>query len=247
MVATYFRIGQHLVENEQHGNKRAEYGKETLKQISEKLTGEFGKGFSVDNLQNMRNFYSIYRNYETLSRNFESRFSLSRSHYLFLLRIDNPQERSFYEIEAEKNSWSLREMKRQFDAALFERLALSTDKEGVKRLSEQGRVIEKPLDAVKDPYILEFLNLRKKATTPSPTSKRQLSINWNNSCSNSDRDLRSWQGKNASPSTKNTFTSTLCFSTVYCGVSWWLTLKSVNSGIRTSGKFRCTSIIMTVS
>ncbi|MBQ0168089.1 MAG: DUF1016 family protein [Treponema sp.] len=155
MVKTYFEIGRLIVENEQNGKNRAEYGKETLKNLSERLTKDFGKGFSVTNLKQMRDFYQTYQIGQTLS----DEFNLSWSHYLFLMRIDNPEERNFYEIESKKSNWSLRELRRQFDSALYERLALSKDKESVKELSQKGIIVSKPEDIVKDPYILEFLGL----------------------------------------------------------------------------------------
>lgn len=159
MVRTYFEIGRIIVENEQNGKSRAEYGKETLKNLSERLTKDFGKGFSVENLDRMRFFYRTYSNSSTPLTNFE----LSWSHYLFLMRIENPEERKFYEIECKNSNWSLRELRRQFDSALYERLALSKNKEGVKQLSKKGIVVAKPEDIVKDPYILEFLGLPEKA------------------------------------------------------------------------------------
>ncbi len=176
MVYTYFEIGKIIVEEEQKGKTRAEYGKKILQGLSERLSKECGRGFSVDNLENMRRFYlaysitekssrkSIKENSETVSRNSDRiDFKLSWSHYLFLVRVDNPDERQFYEIEAINNNWSLRELQRQFDTALFERLALSRDKKGVKKLSKKGQLIEKPKDTVKDPYILEFLGLKEES------------------------------------------------------------------------------------
>ena len=159
MVQTYFEIGRLIVEEEQHGNVRAEYGKETLKNLSTKLTANYGKGFSVTNLKQMRDFYLTYQIRQTVS----DQFTLSYSHYLFLMRIDNPDERKFYEIESSQNNWSLRELKCQFDSALFERLSLSKDKEKVKSLAVQGQIIENPCDIVKDPYVLEFLGLPEKS------------------------------------------------------------------------------------
>lgn len=167
MVLTYFEIGKMLVEEEQEGKERADYGKQILKELSKVLTKEFGKGFSVDNLENMRRFYLVYGKSETLSRISENaisetssrNFNLSWSHYLKLMRIDDENERKFYEIEAFKNNWSVRELQRQFDSALYARLVLSRDKEKVKELSEKGLVLEKPKDAIKDPYILEFIGL----------------------------------------------------------------------------------------
>ena len=159
MTKTYFEIGKRIVEEEQKGSTRAKYGKELLKNLSNELTKEYGKGFSVDNLENMRRFYLVYSKSETLSRKFE----LSWSHYIFLSRIKDENERNFYEIESIKNHWSLRELKRQFDSALFERLALSKDKNKAKELSQKGQVIESPKDLIKEPYILEFLGFEEKS------------------------------------------------------------------------------------
>ena len=155
MVYTYYEIGRMIVEDEQQGKERAEYGKQVLKELSEQLTDDFGKGFSVDNLQNMRQFYQAYPIYETGSR----KFILSWSHYIKLMRIENVDERNFYEIECAQNNWTLKELQRQFDSALYERLSLSRDKEEMKQLSVKGQIIEKPLDILKDPYVLEFLEL----------------------------------------------------------------------------------------
>ncbi|WP_426064828.1 PDDEXK nuclease domain-containing protein [Flavobacterium sp. DSP2-3-1] len=191
MVYTYFEIGRMIVEEEQSGKERAEYGKQLLKGLSEQLTIEFGKGFSIDVLERIRKFHLIYsksatvlrileiRNTQSLTAEFKSEktqtvsadlnkfdyqtfssfFKLTWSHYSFLMRIDDEKERRFYEIESEKYNWSVRELKRQYDSALYTRLALSRDKEAVLKLSEQGQIIEKPKDLIKDPYILEFLGL----------------------------------------------------------------------------------------
>ena len=158
MVYTYFEIGRMIVEEEQNGKERAEYGKHLLEELSKRLKSEFGKGFSVDNLENMRKFYIAYSISETVSRNLDILdFQLGWSHYLKLIRIEDKAERKFYEIEATQNNWSLRELRRQCDSALYQRLALSKDKGAVKELSEKGQIIEKPKDALKDPYILEFV------------------------------------------------------------------------------------------
>ena len=161
MVQTYFEIGRLIVEEEQQGHVRAAYGKETLKKLSEKLTANYGKGFSQRNLEQMRQFFLTYST--QISQTPSSKFTLSYSHYLFLMRIDNPDERRFYEIEATASKWSLRELKRQFDSALYERLSLSSDKEKIKSLAAQGQIIESPRDIVKDPYVLEFLGLPEKS------------------------------------------------------------------------------------
>lgn len=163
MVYTYYEIGRMIVEDEQQGKERAEYGKSVLKELSVKLTAEFGKGFSVQNLENMRKFYLLYsvgeKSQSMIRISEKTNAVLSWTHYLILIRIQNEKERNFYEIEALNSNWSVRELKRQYDSALYERLALSRDKEGIKQLAQQGQVIEKPIDMLKDPYVLEFLDL----------------------------------------------------------------------------------------
>ena len=176
MVYTYFEIGRTIVEEEQKGKERAEYGKQIIKELSQKLTREFGKGFSTTNLKQMRQFYLTYSKSQTLSDQFEKfDFQLSWSHYLLLMKVDNPDERKFYEIEAISNGWSLRELQRQFDTALFERLVLSRDKKGIKELSKKGQIITKPNDTVKDPYVLDFLGLPEE-TKYSETELEQKII-----------------------------------------------------------------------
>ena len=161
MVYTYFEIGRMIVEEEQSGSNRAEYGKYIIKNLSNFLTEIYGKGYSVDNLKLMRRFYSIYCEDtigETVFPQFKNlptttngrRFYLSWSHYLKLMRISNVDERHFYEIETIKNDWSLSELKRQYNSSLE-----------VIDLSRNGQLIEKPSDAIKDPYVLEFLGLQE--------------------------------------------------------------------------------------
>ena len=165
MVYTYLEIGRMIVEEEQSGKERAEYGKQILKELSNRLSIEFGKGFSVTNLQQMKNFYNVYGKQQTVSAKSENaivqnnNLQLSWSHYLFLMRINNIEERNFYEIETIENNWSLRELRRQFDTSLYERLSLSRDKKAIKELSEKGQIIEKAKDSLKDPYVLEFIGL----------------------------------------------------------------------------------------
>ena len=157
MVYTYLEIGRMIIEEEQNGKERAEYGKQILKELSRRLSTEFEKGFSVTNLQQMKNFYNVYGKQQTVSAISEneivqtSNLQLSWSHYLFLMRIDNIDERRFYEIETIENNWSLRELRRQFDTSLYERLSLSRDKKAIKELSEKGQIIEKAKDSLKDP------------------------------------------------------------------------------------------------
>ena len=159
MTKTYFLIGKRIVEEEQDGNKRAEYGKKLMKTLSEKLTKEFGRGFSQRNLEQMRTFYLRY----SISQTVSAEFKLSWSHYLILMRMEDIDTRKFYEIEAIENNWSLRELKRQVNSSLYERLVLSKDKEKVKELAVKGQIIEKAQDVIKDPYILEFLGLDEKS------------------------------------------------------------------------------------
>ena len=181
MVMTYFEIGRMIVEHEQKGAKRAEYATETLKLLSQELTAEFGKGYSKSNLEYMRKFYLMYgktqtvsgqshnykndkvpEKYATPSRISPEIFQLSWSHYVFLMRLPE-NERKFYEIEAVKQNWSLRELERQFNSSLYERLALSRDKKKVRELSEKGHVLAMPQDAIKEPYVLEFLGLKEES------------------------------------------------------------------------------------
>ena len=174
LTETYFHIGRMIVEYEQQGKSRALYAKETLITLSDKLSNAVGKGFSVDNLENMRKFYLLYKEdyAKYISKNQKSEpvarklslspFKLSWTHYVMLLKIENSIERKFYEIEATAENWSTRELNRQYESALFERLALSRNKKKVKELSKKGHVIQNPADAVKDPYILEFLNLQEE-------------------------------------------------------------------------------------
>ncbi len=171
IVDTYFEIGRLIVEEEQNGKSKAEYGQNLIPELSQKLTIEFGKGFSTTNLKQMRTFYLTYSKGQTVS----DEFRLSWSHYLMLMRIDNVEERKFYEIETIENSWSLRELQRQFDTSLYERLALSRNKNEVKKLSEKGLTIEKAQDSLKDPYVLEFLGLPEE-TKYSETELEQKLI-----------------------------------------------------------------------
>lgn len=184
MVYTYYGVGQYIVEFEQNGDYRAAYGKGVLNRLSTKLTGLFGKGWSVDTLENCRKFFQVYSissddqtksetlsrksgNHsheisETPSRNSDNRlsFTLSWSHYLILMRIENPDARSFYEIECAQQQWSVRQLSRQVGSSLYERLALSRDKNEVMRLATEGQTIEKPSDIIKSPLTLEFLGLK---------------------------------------------------------------------------------------
>jgi predicted nuclease of restriction endonuclease-like (RecB) superfamily len=184
MVYTYFEIGKMIIEELQAGNRRAAYGKSLLKEISKELSQKLGAGFSVQNLERMRSFYLIYSNSSEVMRNSKNLskissspmristipktkqegfiFNLSWTHYLILIGIENSHERKFYEIETLKNKWTVKQLQRQFNSGLFERLLLSRDKKKVKQLSKTGLVIERPQDIIKDPLVLEFLGLKEK-------------------------------------------------------------------------------------
>lgn len=164
MVSTYFEIGRRIVEQEQNGSLRAEYGENVLNELSDKLTKEFGRGFSTTNLKQMRSFYVAYGQSNTIRQTVSDEFKLSWSHYLKLMRISDVNERRFYEIECQKNNWSLREFDRQFESALYHRLVLSRDKDKVQELAERGQIIESAQDAIKDPYILEFIGIPEQST-----------------------------------------------------------------------------------
>ncbi len=182
-VLAYYEIGREIVEFEQRGKARAEYGEELIVKLSKDMTLRFGKGFSERNLRNMRAFYLNFPIRQTVSAEsyISSKFQtvsgkssicqtssvefdpqLSWSHYCELLSVENPLARSFYEQESINNNWSFRELKRQINSQLFERLALSRDSSAVMKLAKRGHIIETPEDAVKDPYILEFLNLKEE-------------------------------------------------------------------------------------
>ena len=155
MVLAYWNVGRIIVENEQNGNIKAEYGRQILKELSKELRKILGSGFSVSNLQYMRKFYITYPKYQTLS------VKLSWSHYCELLSIDNVDERNFYEKECINSNWSVRELKRQIDTSLFERLLLSSGKEIVYKLSKEGQTLNNPLDILKEPYVFEFLDIKE--------------------------------------------------------------------------------------
>ena len=188
-VYTYYEIGRYIIEDEQGGKVRAEYGKGVLKRVSERLTERLGKGWSVDTLENARNFYNIYAKSEPVVRKSDvpiekseplvrnlgttgnrnqwllnQRFTLPWSHYQILTHVKDSDARSFYEIEAFKQQWSKRQLQRQIGSGLYERLALSRDKEEVMRLATEGQVVEKPSDVIKDPLVLEFCGLKPDAS-----------------------------------------------------------------------------------
>lgn len=173
MVYTYYGVGQYIVEFEQNGDYRAAYGKGVLNRLSTRLTNRFGKGWSYETLAKCRKFYHIYailsapqtksqKKQKLSASQTESvpEFSLSWNHYQILMRIENPDERHFYEIEAKRQNWGYKWLQRQYASSLYERIALSQDKDKVLNMAEKGQVIEQPSDIIKNPIALEFLGLK---------------------------------------------------------------------------------------
>ena len=154
MLSLYWNIGKAIMEI-QHGDERANYGDAVLDKLSQKLTGEFGKGFSKRNLERMRKFYICFPIATTVSS------QLSWSHYLELIKIEEEPKRNFYLNECISTKWSVRELQRQRDSLLYERLTLSADKEKILELSEKGQILKNSKDLVKDPFVLEFLDIKE--------------------------------------------------------------------------------------
>lgn len=205
IVITYWHIGRYIVEYEQGGKERAEYGTELLKRLSKDLTKSFGRGYSYRSLRKIKQFYITFSKWPTMSAKFDSVkwqtssaktknqkeqslidqsqnsivqsseaqspsskvqsviAQLSWSHFVRLLSVKNEDERNFYLIETAENNWSVRELDRQINSSLFERLLLSKDKKGVKELSKKGQIVENIEDTLKDPYVLEFLGFEESS------------------------------------------------------------------------------------
>ncbi len=187
-VYTKYEIGRHIVEDEQEGKARAAYGKQVLPILSQKLTDKFGSGWSLETLKSARKFYSVYApqaiqstaltksDKKTGKTNLVNsvdqiqiapaephKFVLSWSHYLVLMRIKDDGARSFYEVECAKQNWGVRWLQRQVGSSLYERIALSSDRDKVVRMAKEGEIIEKPADIIKNPVTLEFLGLKPDA------------------------------------------------------------------------------------
>ena len=153
LVKANWEIGRHIVEFEQQGQERAEYGSALLASLSKDLKHLYGKGFGRRNILDMRRFYLTFSKWQSVSA------KLSWSHYISLISITDDVERKFYEKQAINQNLSVRELDRQINSSLFERLALSKDKKGVLQLSEKGHIITQPHEAVKDRYVLDFLKI----------------------------------------------------------------------------------------
>jgi len=194
MCVAYFEVGRKIVEEEQGGKARAEYGSKLLVELSAYLNARFGKGFSTTTLKNARKFYQVYspsigqtlfaqsesiddtrqslvnilekKNAPSIGQTMFAQscpFQLSWSHYLILMRIKNEDERRFYEIEAKKQQWTYKWLQRQYGSSLYERLALSRNKDEVLRLASEGQLLEQPRDMLKDPLVLEFIGMEESA------------------------------------------------------------------------------------
>ena len=177
ILLTYWDIGKHIVEFEQHCSERAEYGTALINNLSNDLKVRHGKGFSRSNIQLMRLFYIKYPKYQTSGKSRKSQTSgkLTWSHYSELLGVSDDMARSFYEQQGTKENWSVRELKRQIDSALFQRLALSKDKKGVLALATKGHHIANTSDLIKDPYVFEFLKIpESKRVTEAALEKKLI-------------------------------------------------------------------------
>lgn len=166
-----WRTGQYIVEFEQGGNAKAKYGDKLLVNLSRDLTRLKGRGFSRSVLSHMRKFYLAFPICATMSH------KLSWSHYIELLKCDDPMEMQFYMKECIKDCWTVRELKRQINSSLFQRLALSTDKEGVLALATQGRQVLSPADIIHDPYILEFTGIPQQRRYKESELEKALKVN----------------------------------------------------------------------
>ncbi|USD67706.1 PDDEXK nuclease domain-containing protein [Vibrio sp. SCSIO 43136] len=168
MVQAYWQIGYLIVEQEQHGSNRAEYGKAQLKQLSQQLTQEFGKGFDVTNLRTMRRFYLAFEKRDAV------RLELSWTHYRTLLRVENPSARQWYQQEAISQNWSARALERQIGTLYYERLLASKDKAIVagEAQSNTTALADSAKDYLRDPYVLDFLNLQDKTYQESELELR---------------------------------------------------------------------------
>lgn len=171
LMETYWQVGQHIVEFEQGGQAKAEYGVGLIRQLAKDLTLRHGKGFSRSNVFNMRQFYLAYSKIQTVSG------LLSWSHVLELLKVDDPLERGFYEKQMTLERWGVRELKRQMKSGLFLRLAACKDKEGILKLASQGQIIEQPTDLLREPLVFEFLKIPEVASLSETELETRLCEN----------------------------------------------------------------------
>ena len=155
-VQMYWQLGKRIFEEEQQGKERADYGTYLIKNLAKQLEPEYGSGFSVRQLERSRQFYRIY----PIATALRTQFNWSQ--YKLLISIDNPEKREYYELEAVNNAWTGRELERQINSQLYERLLLSNDKEAVLAVARKERIPQSPLEIIKDPMYLEFLGLERR-------------------------------------------------------------------------------------
>ncbi|MDR0822151.1 MAG: PDDEXK nuclease domain-containing protein [Endomicrobium sp.] len=171
LIKANWEIGRYIVEFEQHGKDKADYGSSLLMSITKDLRIRYGKGFSKSSIYLCRQFYIKYPIFQTLSG------KLSWSHYAELLTVSDNLARQFYEKQSINENWSFRELKHQVDTALFQRLALSKDKKDILALAKKGQEINRPEDIIKDPYIFNFLGISKNKIIKEKTLERKLADN----------------------------------------------------------------------
>lgn len=171
LVKANWEIGKYIVEFEQKGKSKAAYRSALLTNLSKDLKDAYGKGFGKSNIYLYRQFYLKYPIFQTVSG------KLSWSHYAELLTVTDDLARAFYEKQTEKENWSFREMKRQIDSALFQRLVLTKDKKALMTLSKNGQLIKEPKDAIKDPYVFEFLKIPTEKIVKESTLENRLMNN----------------------------------------------------------------------
>jgi len=169
MIKAYWLIGRDIIHEEQSGQLRAEYGRSILKLLSKKLQQRYKRGFSVQTLERARKFYYLYQQDMTVEKSPTAsgiskmpnmlNLNLSWSHYVELMTIKRDEAHDFYALEASQNKWTVRELRKQIDSFLYDRLAMAKDKDQVLQLAHKGQEINKPEDAIKEPLVLEFLGL----------------------------------------------------------------------------------------
>ncbi|MBL8949855.1 MAG: hypothetical protein JNK82_03700 [Myxococcaceae bacterium] len=262
MVQTYWLIGREIVLVEQRGARRAEYGDELIRRLSARLGRRYGDGFSAAGLRRMRQFYSEFprgsalrvsgkrstllselsnrKQSTVLSESAGFPPTLSWSHHLVLMRVENPLARSFYEIEASHECWSVRELERQVGALLFERLAANRSGKRVRDLARRGQKVSSPADVLKDPFVLEFLDLEGKRWSSNAMSSWRSSTAFTTFCSRWVKASASSHGRSASRSRATSTSWTSSSTTGSCVASCWSTSSSASSRIRTSARCRCT-------
>ena len=270
MVHAYWLIGREIVEVEQKGEKRADYGKQIVRTLASRLTKQYGRGFSYPSVKRMKQFYLTFPSGSAIAGTADEKSStvlsllgagekgstvlsfsesalpapfpalLSWSHYLVLLRVQNDQARAFYEIEAAENHWSVRELERQIASLLYERLARSRDKEQVRRLADRGQKVTQPTDVIKDPFVLEFLGLKERTSWRESDLEQAIIDRLESFLLDPAKAFVSSRARSASP-WRGTISISIWTSIIACSGALSLSiLNSASSPTKTSDKCRCT-------